>query len=111
MDVVIARKGPRFAVQLQVGFKGDRQEGQGTILNISQEGCMVTADQTVKPATYLHLVMYLVEGQEPVEINLAAVRWAAKDRFGVEYIKVGPSEMERLKGFVTMLESPSDPSL
>ena len=71
---------------------------------------MITAGQPVQPAHYLHLVMHLVDGQEPVQINLAAVRWAVKNRFGLEYIKVNPGEMERLKGFVTMLETPPDPA-
>jgi c-di-GMP-binding flagellar brake protein YcgR len=49
--------------------------------------------------------MQLLEREEPVQIDLAAVRWAAATRFGVEFIKIRPGEEERLKKFVAALES------
>jgi hypothetical protein len=104
---VIARKHPRFAVQLPVGFTGDQHEGWGTILNISVEGCMITAETAVPSPSYLHVSMHLRQGEPPIQVSLAAVRWVAKNRFGVEYIKVEAGEMERLEAFVAMLDSPS----
>jgi hypothetical protein len=107
MVAVIARKHPRFAVQLPVGFKGDQHDGRGTILNISAEGCMIAAETVVPSPSYLHLSMHLREGEQPVQVSLAAVRWVVKNRFGLEYIKIGTGDMERLEAFLAMLESPS----
>jgi hypothetical protein len=49
--------------------------------------------------------MQLREREEPVQVDLAAVRWSSSTRFGVEFIKIRPEEGERLKKFVKVLES------
>lgn len=99
------RKHTRFAVQLPVSFSGDQVSDKGTILNVSAEGCAITSDTVAGAAVYLQLTMQLREREEPVQVDLAAVRWVAAARFGVEFIKIRPDEGERLKKFVKALES------
>lgn len=101
------RKHTRFAVQLPVSFSGDQLSGEGTILNLSAEGCAIMSEAVSSAAVYLHLKMHLREREEPVQIDLAAVRWSSATRFGVEFIKIRPEEGERLKKFVQALESTS----
>ena len=98
------RKHTRFAVQLPVSFRGDQLSQGGTILNLSEEGCAITSE-TAAAAVYLQLTMQLREREEPVQVDLAAVRWSVATRFGVEFIKIRPEEGERLKKFVKALES------
>jgi hypothetical protein len=99
------RKHTRFAVQLPVSFSGDQLSDRGTILNLSAEGCAIMSDTVAGVAVYLQLTMQLREREEPVQIDLAAVRWVSSTRFGVEFIKIRPEEGERLKQFVNVLES------
>jgi PilZ domain len=99
------RKHTRFAVQLPVSFKGDQRSDGGTILNLSEEGCAITAETVADVAVYLQIMMHLRAGEEPVHVDLAAVRWSSATRFGVEFIKIRPEEEERLKTFVKALES------
>ena len=99
------RKSTRFAVQLPVSFRGDQLSDGGTILNLSEEGCAVTSETVVGVAVYLQLTMQFREREEPVHVDLAAVRWSSATRFGVEFIKIRPEEEERLKKFVKLLES------
>ena len=99
------RKHTRFAVQLPVSFSGDQISDGGTILNVSAEGCAITSDTVPGVAVYLQMTMQLREREEPVQVDLAAVRWVAATRFGVEFIKIRPEERERLRKFVKMLES------
>ena len=99
------RKHTRFAVQLPVSFSGDQISEEGTILNVSPEGCAIMSDTVAGTAVYLQLKMQLREREEPVQIDLAAVRWVSATRFGVEFIKIRPEEGERLKKFVRALES------
>jgi PilZ domain-containing protein len=100
------RKHTRFAVQLPVSFKGD-QLSEGTILNVSEEGCAITAETIADVAAYLQMMMHLRAGEEPIQVDLAAVRWSSATRFGVEFIKIRPEEEGRLKKFVKALESTS----
>lgn len=103
---MVARKFPRFAVQLPVTFTIDGQEGKGTILNISREGCMITSERELDSSQYLSLGMELLEKERPVSVNLAAVRWVSKQRIGLEYIKISPTDSERLRRFVDLLDIP-----
>ena len=72
---------------------------------MSAEGCAITSETVASPAVYLQLTMQLREREEPVQVDLAAVRWSFATRFGVEFIKIRPEEGERLKQFVKVLES------
>ena len=99
------RKHTRFAVQLPVSFSGDQLSHGGTILNLSEEGCAITSETLAGAAAYLQLTMQLREREEPIQVDLAAVRWSSATRFGVEFIKIRPEEGERLKKFVKALES------
>jgi hypothetical protein len=63
------------------------------------------SDTVAGAAVYLQLAMQLREREEPVRVDLAAVRWVSKTRFGVEFIRIRPEEGERLKKFVRALES------
>jgi c-di-GMP-binding flagellar brake protein YcgR len=99
------RKHTRFAVQLPVSFSGDQLSDGGTILNLSTEGCAIMSETVASTAVYLELTMQLRERDEPVQVDLAAVRWSSATRFGVEFIKIRPAEGERLKKFVKALES------
>lgn len=99
------RKHTRFAVQLPVLFKGDQFSGGGTVLNVSAEGCAITAETIASAEVYLQLTMQLREQDEPVLVDLAAVRWSSTTRFGVEFIRIRPEEGARLKKFVQALES------
>ena len=98
------RKHTRFAVQLPVSFSGDQLFDGGTILNLSAEGCAITSETVAGAPVYLQLTMQLREREEPVQVDLAAVRWSVAMRFGVEFIKIRPEEGERLKEFVKVLE-------
>ena len=99
------RKHTRFAVQLPVSFSGDQLSNEGTILNVSAEGCAITSDTVPGDGVYLQLAMQLREPEEPVQVDLAAVRWVSAKRFGVEFIKIRVEEGARLKKFVKALES------
>jgi hypothetical protein len=101
---MVGRKHTRFAVQLPVSFSGDQLSDGGTILDLSVEGCAITSDTVAGAAVYLQLTMQLREREEPVQVDLAAVRWVSATRFGVEFIKIRPEEGERLKQFVKVLE-------
>ena len=99
------RRRIRFAVQRPVALRGDQLSSEGTILNVSGEGCAITAETIADVAAYLQMMMQLRAGEEPIQVDLAAVRWSSATRFGVEFIKIRPEEEGRLKNFVKTLES------
>jgi hypothetical protein len=79
--------------------------GKGTILNISRQGCAILSDTVAETEAYLKLDVTLLEGEEPVQVELVAVRWSGAKTFGVEFIKMHHDVGERLKQFVKLLET------
>jgi hypothetical protein len=102
-----SRKIRRFAVQLPCAFgDGDDRKG-GTILNLSPQGCAMMTPQILMVSTYTSLTIDLSDGTAPVDIELAAVRWVSEQRCGLEFIRVSPEMLARLRAFTLSLENAS----
>ena len=99
------RRAQRFVVQLPFIFKDTAHSEQGTILNISTEGCALTADRIPDLHTHVSIQIDLPDGTEPVEIELAGVRWVTDYRCGLEFIRVSGESLARLRAFVALLEN------
>ncbi|MGE0643644.1 MAG: PilZ domain-containing protein [Nitrospira sp.] len=99
-----SRKIQRYAVQLPCTFGSDGDRSDGVVLNLSAQGCAVTAQQLPLAATHLSLQIDLLNDEAPVDIELAAVRWVSGPRCGVEFIKVVPDMLVKLRAFVLLLD-------
>lgn len=100
-----SRKVRRFAVQLPSTFGDGTQMESGTVLNLSAQGCAMTTERIPAISTYLSLQVDLLNGTAPVNIELAGVRWVSGRRCGLEFIRVSPEMLSRLRSFVLLLES------
>jgi hypothetical protein len=98
------RKVQRFAVQLPCKFGKSDDMKEGTILNLSPQGCAIMADLVPAVSSYISLEMDLLNGTGPVDIELAGVRWVSGQRCGVEFIRVLPEMLMRLQAFALLLE-------
>ncbi len=99
-----ARKVRRFAVQLPSTFMYDGNEKSGTVLNLSIQGCAMTAEHVPPLSAYLSLQIDPSDGTAPIAVELAVVRWVAGYRWGVEFIRILPEMMARLRSFASLLE-------
>ena len=100
------RRVQRFSVQLPAMLRGDGLERQGTIVNVSVDGCAVITDAPVPVGSYVRIGVQPTAQESPLEIELAAVRWRDGSRIGCEFIKVQPPMKSRLAEFVRLLEVP-----
>jgi hypothetical protein len=100
-----SRRAQRFAVQLPVLFGDMTPSEQGTILNISMEGCALTAERIPELHTHVSIQIDLPDSTEPVDIELAGVRWVTDYRCGLEFIRVSGESLARLRVFVALLEN------
>ena len=116
----------RIPIHYPIVFLGDNFTGEGTVVDISEEGCAVGSAAGEPPwlsnlstggckvasstpadrGTYLELRIFLThDPKSPMKVDLAAVRWAQEQEFGLEFITVRPEEQERLHRFVSTLET------
>ena len=87
----------RFA--LSITFSGDT-EGEGSVINLSIKGCKVESDAGVKVGDAMSLIILLPGEESPTTVDLALVRWAKGQCFGLEFVSIGDAEMNRLRSFL-----------
>jgi hypothetical protein len=102
-----SRKVQRFAVQLPCQFWSNIKKSSGTVLNLSAQGCAMTAEQPPSVSTYVSLDIDLLNGEGPASIELAGVRWVSDRRCGLEFIRVRPDILMRLRAFALLLQRTS----
>lgn len=98
------RKVQRYAVQLPCTLGSTEGMFDGTILNLSAHGCALTAECLPSKGSYLSLDIDLLNGETPVCIELAGVRWISGPRCGIEFIRISPDVLIQLSAFVLVLD-------
>jgi hypothetical protein len=77
---------------------------EGQAKDLSTLGCAIEADEPPPPQTYLQLELSLPDGEVPLEVQLAAVRWSHQRLFGVEFIAFGEVQRIRLRKYLDSLD-------
>ncbi len=62
-------------------------------------------DESFQAGDLLTVVVHLPDGNPPMEIDLARVRWARGGKFGLQFLRLGPEERERLLRFIDALDA------
>jgi hypothetical protein len=99
------RKVKRFAVQLPCEFGSTEGKFDGTVLNLSAQGCALTADRLPSQGTYLSLNIDPLNGEAPLRVELAGVRWISGHRCGMEFIRISSDALRQLEAFVLVLDT------
>ena len=74
--------------------------------NLSTGGCKVGSFKPVDTRMYLKLRLYFIGYPEfPMEVDLAQVRWSHEREFGLKFLTMEPDQQERLRRFVSTLET------
>ncbi len=98
----------RCPVTYADGAAGAKVAGEGTIVNLSTGGWQVAGSQAVRRGTPLLLRVALPDGEDPMEVQLATVRWASGLTFGVKNMILGEQEWKRLRRFIVTNASKPD---
>ena len=94
----------RGQTRLRVQFRGlfstgvPMVSGEGVLQDISQFGCRMKSDAALQPGTELELSFFhgFLEA-EPIRVELATVRWAKGNEFGVKFLRLLCPEEARLR--------------
>ncbi|MFO0730762.1 MAG: PilZ domain-containing protein [Nitrospiraceae bacterium] len=73
---------------------------RGAVINLSSKGCKVESEASVKVGDAMSLIILLPGQPAPASIDLALVRWAKGDCFGLEFISITPADAKRLQEFL-----------
>lgn len=97
------RDNRRHEVQLPVSFSGDEILGKGSVFNIGVGGCAVKGDKNIRVGAFVELRIDLPHLDAPLPIDVAVVRWAIGQKFGLDFLEIRPEEQKRLRRFIKTL--------
>jgi c-di-GMP-binding flagellar brake protein YcgR len=78
--------------------------GEGTLLDLSIEGCRMECAGELSINTYLSLRLPLVAAETPILVDLAAVRWVRETSCGIQFLSIQPPQLNRLQAFLASSE-------
>ena len=73
--------------------------------DLSVGGCQVDTKASVYIGMYLPLRVNLAGQETPLQVDQAVVRWAKKEKYGLEFMSLWPEEQARLRHLVSTLEA------
>ncbi len=102
---MVIRKHARYPVPGSVTVYQRGVEYRGTISTVSLKGCSLKST-TLRPFSGMQVRLSIDtrEGQAPVCIERASVRWCASDSAGLEFTTISPSEQLRLNRLIQDLQ-------
>lgn len=95
---------PRFTTQFRSTFSGQRQEGQGKTLDISEGGCKIESETKVEPGVKIECRLHVPGLDWPLRIDEATVRWADSNTFGIGFTRISSEEFDKLQRVLKKLE-------
>ena len=91
------RRHPRFPVHFHGVLGGPKlNELAGTILNLSEGGCLIETAAQVYAGIQVTLRIDIPDEASPIDIEQAAVRWNRHGQLGVGFITLAAPQQERL---------------
>ena len=102
-----SRRYPRIRIDCPLSFSTDESSGgvftqdKGITCDLSWNGCAIQSPTQVDKGSYLQMRIALPGHDVELNIELAKVRWATEQSFGVEFLVLTRQQQARLRGFVT----------
>jgi len=81
---------------------GSMVGGEGVLQDLSHHGCRMKSDISLQPGTELELCFFYGSREAvPIRVELATVRWAKGQEFGVKFLRLQSHEEARLRHVIT----------
>jgi len=93
----------RIPVRFQLTFSGKQVSSEGTVVNLSRQGCMIETHAPIPYGELLWLRVHEPGGQPLFEIEAAVVRCIVEKSVGMEFVRIQESEMKRLERVIVNL--------
>lgn len=99
------KRTPRKLLRVRVDFSTSSEEetftGHGYTEELNTTGCQIETSTVLPPGRYLTLRFYRPNVAEPIQVELARVRWVKGRKFGVEFIRANSASQSGLHQLVS----------
>lgn len=103
---MVVRQYPRFPTS----FSGtlihqSRLHGISKALDLSRKGCRLESSLRATAGMRVDLLLYIHEGEAPILIQGAVVRWSGRHGIGIEFRSLTSPHQEQLNRTIHQLET------
>jgi len=99
------RKHIRYHVEYAGSFSGEKIRANNVILDLSLSGCRARSKIMVAEGDVLGVLIDVPRFEAPLHVDLAEIRWAQGQEFGMEFIRMAPGHQERLRDLIQKTEA------
>jgi len=97
------RQDRRIPSKDPVSFEANAGPGEGTIINLSVNGCAFQSGHAIDPDTTLQLELCIPDEKEPVKVTRARLAWKSGSMMGVEFMNMTGASKARLQQYIESL--------
>ena len=90
------RKHMRVRVEYVISMVGERARGQGVVQDLSITGCRARSVAGMNAGDSVGLLIDVPRYDNPLHVDIAVVRWAKEQEFGMEFLSIAPDNQQRL---------------
>jgi hypothetical protein len=101
------RKHPRYPVEYVLSLLGERSQGQGVAQDLSVTGCRARSPVGITKGVSVGLLIDVPRYENPLLVDIAIIRWAKEQEFGMEFIDMAPDSKQRLQEVIRASETNS----
>ena len=101
----------RGMVHGRVEYRHAGGQGEGTLLDLTRQGCRIKGTPPLPFGTRLRLQLWLPDVAQPVKVDLAAVRWVQDDQLGVSFLEVSPDARACLEQVCQLVRDAQQPKV
>ncbi len=99
------RKHDRVQVEYVASFSGEKIRAMGVVQDLSVAGCRARSSVVVNRGECFGVLIDVPRYENPLYVDLAVVRWAHDEQFGMEFIRMAPDGQHRLRELIGTIEA------
>jgi PilZ domain len=99
------RKHPRYRVEYVIQLLGERSHGQGLVQDLSVMGCRARSPVGITKGVSIGMLIDVPRYENPLHVDMAIIRWAKEEEFGMEFVSVTPDNQQRLQEVIRTNET------
>jgi PilZ domain len=99
------RKHPRYRVEYGLSLLGEKSRGQGITQDLSVTGCRARSPVGTNAGDSVGLLIDVPRYDNPLHVDIAIIRWAKEQEFGMEFISMAPDNQQRLQEVIRTSEA------
>ena len=85
----------------------EHTDGEGTLTELSREGCRLLSDIPLNNGERYHLILQVSKKSHPIIVEAAVVRWTRENSYGLKFTSMQSIQESHLRELLLELRRPA----